>query len=248
MIKPVTTAMVLAAGLGTRMQPITNTLPKPLVNVGGKALIDWVLDDFAASGITKAIINVHHLAPFIRSHVATRTAPQIVISDETDLLLETGGGIIKALPLLGTEPFLAANTDAFTVGGSMSAVARLQSSWSESIDALLLLHPLELTHGFDGPGDFAMDSQSRLTPRASTLKVPFVYAGIQLLRPEIFKAEKLEPFSMWRIWQRLMAAGRIAGVVQDGAWFHVGTPEAVVTTDAHLKHMGLAADTVSSRA
>ena len=231
MIKPVTTAMVLAAGLGTRMQPITNTLPKPLVNVGGKALIDWVLDDFAASGITKAIINVHHLAPFIRSHVATRTAPQIVISDETDLLLETGGGIIKALPLLGTEPFLAANTDAFTVGGSMSAVARLQSSWSESIDALLLLHPLELTHGFDGPGDFAMDSQSRLTPRASTLK-----------------AEKLEPFSMWRIWQRLMAAGRIAGVVQDGAWFHVGTPEAVVTTDAHLKHMGLAADTVSSRA
>jgi MurNAc alpha-1-phosphate uridylyltransferase len=248
MIKPITTAMVLAAGLGTRMRPITNTLPKPLVKVGGKALIDWVLDDFAASGVTKAIINVHHLAPCIRSHVATRTTPQVVISDETDQLLETGGGIVKALPLLGTEPFLAANTDAFTLGGSMPAVARLQSTWSESIDALLLLHPLEHTHGFDGPGDFSIDATSRLIARASAPKAPFVYAGIQLLRPEIFKAEKLEPFSMWRIWQRLIATGRIAGVVQDGEWFHVGTPEAVRTTDAQLKRLGLVADTVSSRA
>jgi MurNAc alpha-1-phosphate uridylyltransferase len=248
MTQPITTAMVLAAGLGTRMRPITDTLPKPLVRVGGKTLLDWTLDEFAAAGITKTIINVHHLASQIRGHVSVRTAPQIVISDETDQLLETGGGIVKAVPLLGTTPFLAANTDAFTVNSSMSAVARLQNAWNDSIDALLLLHPIERTHGFDGAGDFAMDSASRPIPRGSAPRAPFVYAGIQLLRPEIFKDEKPEPFSMWRIWQKLMATGRLAGVVQDGEWFHVGTPEAITATDLELNRMGLGAGTVSSHA
>lgn len=248
MSHPIITAMILAAGLGTRMRPITDTLPKPLVRVGGKALMDWTLDDFAAAGVTRTIINVHHLAPLIRRHVATRMTPQIVISDETEMLLETGGGIVKALPLLGAAPFLTANTDAFTVNSSMSAVARLQSAWSDSIDALLLLHPIEHTHGFDGPGDFAMDGASRVTPRGSAPHAPFVYAGIQLLRPEIFHDEKPEPFSMWRIWKRLIASGRLGGVVQDGEWFHVGTPEAIDATNLELSRMGLPSGTLSSRA
>jgi MurNAc alpha-1-phosphate uridylyltransferase len=229
-----TTAMILAAGLGTRMRPITDTLPKPLVKVGGKALIDWTLDDFAASGVTKAIVNVHHLAPQIIKHVADRKRPQILISDETERLLDTGGGIVKALPLLGNTPFLAANTDAFTVGGTLPAITRLTQAWSDGVDALLLLHPMERTHGFDGAGDFFIDKDDVIAPRGLQSRAPYAYAGIQLLRPSVFQNERPEPFSMWRIWTRLMAAGRLKGVVQDGDWFHVGTPAAVAATDAAL--------------
>ncbi len=247
MSQPITTAMLLTAGLGTRMRPITDTLPKPLVHVGGKALIDWVLDDFATGGITKAVVNIHHLPALVRAHVATRTTPRIVISDETDQLLETGGGIVKALPLLGDAPFFVANTDAFTVASSISAVERLKAAWSDSVDALLLLHPTAKTHGYDGAGDFFIAPHGRLTPRGTHAQAPLVYAGIQLLRPTIFAGEKPEPFSVWRIWQRLMGAGRLAGVVQDGEWFHVGTPQAIGATDDKLKHMGLTASGLSSR-
>ena len=229
-----TVAMVLAAGLGTRMRPITDTLPKPLVKVGGKALIDWTLDEFAASGVTTAVVNVHHLATQIVRHMAERKRPEIIISDETEQLLDTGGGIVKALPLLGDAPFLAANTDAFTVGGSLPAAARLTKAWDASIDALLLLHPMKKTHGFDGAGDFFIDAEERITPRGARATAPYAYAGIQMLRPSVFMGEKPEPFSMWRIWTRLMAAGRLKGVVQDGDWFHVGTPAAVEATDAAL--------------
>lgn len=231
---PIRTAMILAAGLGTRMRPITDTLPKPLIKVGGKALIDWTLDEFTVSGVETAVVNVHHLAPLIRSHLAARTTPRIVISDETERLLETGGGIVKALPLLSDGPFLAANTDAFTLGASVRAMERLQTSWDDSVDALLLLHPMEKTHGFDGAGDFFIDTDGLITPRGIQVAAPYAYAGIQLLRPSVFAGEKPEPFSMWRIWTRLMAAGRLKGVVQDGDWFHVGTPDAVVATDAIL--------------
>lgn len=243
-----TTAMVLAAGLGTRMRPITNTLPKPLVRVGGKALMDWAVDDFAQAGISKVVVNVHHLAPLVREHVAHRTTPQMVISDETLQLLETGGGVVKALPLLGTAPFFVANTDAFTVGSTSNAVTRLQAAWNDSVDALLLLHPLAQTHGFDGAGDFALTERNRLVPRGTAATAPYVYAGIQLVRPEVFAGERPEPFSMWRIWTRLIGHGRIAGVVQDGQWFHVGTPEAIEATNIKLKHMGFAWPEVSSRA
>jgi MurNAc alpha-1-phosphate uridylyltransferase len=240
-----TTAMILAAGKGTRMRPITDTLPKPLIAVGGKALIDWTLDDFAASGVTRAVVNVHHLGGLVRAHVAPRQRPAIVISDESDRLLETGGGILKALPLIGPAPFLAANTDAFTVGGTMRAAERLAVAWNDTVDALLLLHPLAQTYGFDGPGDFFMDAQGRLTPRGTQPSAPYVYAGIQMLRPEAFAPERLEPFSMWRVWTRLMAEGRLKGVVQDGAWFHVGTPAAVAATEAELKRLGAAAAALS---
>jgi len=231
---PITTVMILAAGLGTRMRPITDTLPKPLVRVGGKALIDWTLDEFAASGVATAVVNVHHLAPLIRAHLDARTSPRIVVSDESERLLETGGGIVKALPLLGDRPFLAANTDAFTVGASLRAAERLLTSWDDSVDALLLLHPMEKTHGFDGAGDFSIDTHGFITPRGMQAAAPYAYAGIQLLRPSAFENEKPEPFSMWRIWTRLMTAGRLKGVVQDGDWYHVGTPEAVAATNKQL--------------
>jgi N-acetyl-alpha-D-muramate 1-phosphate uridylyltransferase len=235
---PVTSAMVLAAGLGTRMRPLTLTMPKPLVQVGGKALMDWCLDDFAVAGIRTAVVNVHYLADLVRRHVAGRRQPHIVISDETDRLLETGGGIAKAIPLLGADAFIAANTDAFTVGGSMNPVARLAAAWNDDVDALLLLHPLSATHGFDGAGDFDLGPSGTLMPRGASTHAPYAYAGTQLLRPSIFANEPIEPFSMWRIWTRLMKAGRMRGVVQDGQWFHVGTPSAIGSTEAKLRALG----------
>ena len=248
MTELVDTVMILAAGLGTRMRPLTNTLPKPLITVAGKALIDWTLDEFVGAGIAKAVVNVHHHAPKLRAHLKQRTTPSITISDETDLLLETGGGIVKALPLLGPQPFFAANTDAFTVGASMPAPNRLLSALDDKTDAVLLLHPIERTHGFDGPGDFFVEKDGGLRRRGNAASAPFVYAGIQLLRREIFANERVEPFSMNRIWTRLIETGRLRCMVQDGDWFHVGTPEAIGQTEAKLAHLGLGLLSVSSRA
>lgn len=229
------TAMVLAAGLGTRMRPITDTMPKPLIKIGGKALIDWMLDEFAAAGVSRAVVNVHHLADQVRRHVMSRTRPAITISDETDLLLETGGGILKALPLLGDRPFFAANTDAFTFGASRSGLERLTEAFDDGVDAVLLLHPIARTHGFDGAGDFFLDAAGHVARRGTRPAAPFVYAGVQLLRPAIFTGQRLEPFSMNRLWDPLIRAGRLKGVTQDGEWFHVGTPEAIAQTEVLLR-------------
>ncbi|MSO98394.1 MAG: nucleotidyltransferase family protein [Rhodospirillaceae bacterium] len=248
MTVPVDTVMILAAGLGTRMRPLTDTLPKPLIMVAGKALIDWTLDAFVAAGTSKAVVNVHHHAPILCAHLKQRSKLSITISDETERLLETGGGIVKALPMLGPQPFFAANTDAFTVGASITAPARLLAVLDDKTDAVLLLHPIERTHGFDGPGDFFVEKDGRLRRRGNAASAPFVYAGIQLLRPEIFAHERIEPFSMNRIWTRLIGTGRLRGAVQDGDWFHVGTPEAIGQTEAKLAHLRLGLPSVSSRA
>jgi MurNAc alpha-1-phosphate uridylyltransferase len=248
MIGQIDTVMVLAAGLGTRMRPLTDTLPKPLIKVAGKALMDWTLDAFCAAGITKAVVNVHHLAPLIRAHLSQRTLPSVTISDETERLLETGGGIAKALPLLGSRAFFAANTDAFTVDTSISAPSRCVPLLDDNTDAVLLLHPIEHTHGFDGPGDFFVEGGRKLRRRGDATSAPFVYAGIQLLRPEILAREPIEPFSMNRIWTRLIDAGRLRGVVQDGTWFHVGTPQAIGQTEAELARLGFGLPGESSRA
>ncbi|MBL8644741.1 MAG: nucleotidyltransferase family protein [Rhodospirillaceae bacterium] len=245
-VSRITTAMVLAAGLGTRMRPVTDTVPKPLIKVGGKALMDWPLDEFASAGVTRAVVNVHHLADQVRAHVAARTTPGIVISDETAQLLETGGGILKALPLIGDAPFYAANTDAFTVGSTKPGTALMREAFDDNVDVVLLLHPIAQTHGFDGAGDFFMDAQGRLTRRGSATRAPYVYAGMQLLRPQVFAGLELKPFSMNPVWDRLIAAGRLKGVAGDGAWFHVGTPEAIAATDAALVRMGRAPSGVIS--
>lgn len=244
----VDTVMILAAGLGTRMRPLTNTTPKPLIRVGGKALMDWTLDEFAKAGVKRAVVNVHHLADQVRAHVAGRKDMQIVISDETDKLLETGGGVVKALPLLGHAPFFVANTDAFTVGASRAGIGLMQSAFDESVDLVMLLHPLARTHGFDGAGDFFLDAGGHMKRRGKHASAPFVYAGMYLMRPEILAGEQAVPFSMNRVWDRLIAAGRMKAVAQDGDWFHVGTPEAVDATEAELARRGLLKDLVSSRA
>jgi len=229
------TAMMLAAGLGTRMRPLTDHMPKPLVKVGGKSLIDWTLDQLAASGVARAVVNVHHHAAMMSAHVLRRTSPAIVISDETERLLDTGGGVVKALPLLGGEPFFVFNCDAIIRDGRTPMLKRLAAAWDpQTLDVLMLVHPLSTAHGFDGPGDFFVDDKGLMKRRSPAPAAPFVYAGAFILHPRALAQEPAEPFSMNKIWDRAIAAGRMRAVVHDGAWYHVGTPRAVTETEALL--------------
>lgn len=228
-------AMLLAAGMGQRMRPVTDTMPKPLVNVGGKSLIDWTLDSLDAEGVSEAVVNVHYLAPQLVRHLAGRTRPRVVISDETDQLLETGGGVTKALPLLGDAPFFVCNCDAIIHGGTVPAARRVAQAWSDDLDVVMLVHPRDTAYGFDGAGDFAVDDDGHMTRRGAAAAAPYVYAGIFMIHPRAFVGAKVEPFSLNRIWDKALAAGRMRAVVHDGRWFHVGTPEAIGETEALLK-------------
>jgi MurNAc alpha-1-phosphate uridylyltransferase len=222
------TAMVFAAGLGTRMLPITQTLPKPLVEVAGKPIIDHVLDRFAAEGVETAVVNVHHLADQIEAHLRPRTAPRIVISDERALLLDQGGGIKKALPHLGDEPFLVANTDAFWVEGPTSNLQRLAQAWNPDVmDAILLLASTTKSIGVDWPGDFQMDTHGRLTKRAESDVAPFVYSGVGILKPQAFAQDPREVFGLAPFLFEAAKRGRLYGVRLEGLWLHVGTPAAI---------------------
>jgi MurNAc alpha-1-phosphate uridylyltransferase len=233
-----TSAMLLAAGLGTRMRPLTLTRPKPLVEVAGKALIDWTLDSLGEIGVTRAVVNVHYLPALMRHHLADRTAiPHIVISDETDVLLDTGGGVVKALPLLDGAPFFACNCDAIVIDrpGATSAFQRVADVWDDAHhDVVMLVHPTTTAHGFDGPGDFFVAADGTMSRRGGAASAPHVYAGVTLMHPRVLAGEPATPFSMNRIWDRAIAAGRMIGVVHDGDWYHVGTPEAVPATTALL--------------
>ncbi len=183
-----TRAFVLAAGLGKRMRPITATTPKPLVEVAGKSLVDYALDRIAEAGIPETVVNVHYLADLMEAHlVRRRGGPAITISDERDKLLETGGGVKKALPLLGTAPFMVLNSDSFWLEGPQPNLRRLVAAWDpERMDMLLLLASAATSLGYDGPGDFNMDKEGRLTRRAEREVSPFVYAGVAILKPELF--------------------------------------------------------------
>jgi MurNAc alpha-1-phosphate uridylyltransferase len=234
MTKIPTTAMLLAAGLGTRMRPLTNTTAKPLIPVAGKTLIDWTIDPMVEIGVTKAVVNVHHFAPLVRRHLENRKKPNIVISDESDALLDTGGGIIKALPLLGNEPFLISHSDGILVPGA-AALRKLAAAWDPSrLDVVMLVHPLETAHGFDGPGDFFVDGDGTMRRRGSATRAPFVYAGPWIVHPRLFAGDQPVPFSANRFWDRAIASGRMRAVIHDGDWYHVGTPEAVTSTTARL--------------
>lgn len=228
-------AMMLAAGLGTRMRPITDHTPKPLVHVGGKALIDWSLDQLAAAGCERAVVNVHHLAPQLVEHLAARTRPAIVISDETVQLLDTGGGVVKALPLLGDDAFFVFNCDAITRDGSTPMLSRLRAAWDPgALDVLMLVTPMETAHGFDGAGDFFVDADGGMKRRGQAAGAPFVYAGVTILHPRALAGETATPFSMNKVWDKALAAGRMKAIIHDGAWYHVGTPEAVSATEQLL--------------
>ena len=231
-----TTAMVLAAGLGRRMRPLTATRPKPLVDVAGRTLLDRALGTRTAGGVTKVVVNVHYMADRIEAHLKARQKGlDIRISDERDLLLETGGGITRALPLIDADPFLSINADNIWVDGPIGAAEILANRWDATeMDALLLMVPLARANCHRGPGDFHMDAMGRLTRRRPGRMAPFVFTGFQMLSKRLFDGQPVEPFSMNRLWDKAAAEGRLYGVVHQGLWFDVGTAAAVKETEALL--------------
>ncbi len=234
-----TTAMVLAAGLGTRMRPLTDDRPKALVEVAGQALIDHVLRRLGESGVERAVVNVHWFAERLESHLKARTGgPEILISDERAELLETGGGLKKAVPLLGSDPIFVANIDSvWTDNGAPgdSALNQLARLWNPSImDAALLLARREGSIGFEGGGDFFLADDGRLTFRGDAAEAPFAYMGVHICRPDYVADGPDGPFSLSGFWRRSAAAGRLYGCVLDGDWMHVGDPEARAAAEAKL--------------
>jgi MurNAc alpha-1-phosphate uridylyltransferase len=229
------TAMVLAAGLGKRMRPLTASQPKPLVRVAGKPLIDHALDRLAEAGIAKAVVNVHYLGDALEAHVTARAAPMVLISDERDRLLETGGGVVKALPLL-PDPFFCLNSDNIWLEGPRDVFRDLSAAWdAERVDAVLALVPHRAAHNFRGEGDFNMDARGRLTRRRSGRIAPFIYSGIQLVSHRLFREAPEGPFSTNILWDRAIEEGRLFGVAFTGQWFEVGTPAAIAPTEAALR-------------
>ena len=221
-------AMVLAAGLGTRMRPLTDQVPKPLVRLGGRALIDHALDRIADAGIRRAVVNVHYMADKIEAHVRSRKSPRIEISDERDLLLDTGGGVVRALPRFGDKAFLVHNSDSVWIEGVGSNLARLADAWDETrMDFLLLVALSSLSLGYDGQGDFVLDASGTLKRRPERQQSPFVFTGVSIAHPRAFRDAPQGAFSLNRLWDRAIDAGRLYGVRMEGLWMHVGTPAAL---------------------
>ena len=228
-----TRAMVLAAGRGERMRPITDSLPKPLVPVAGRTLLDRALDHLEAAGVEAVIVNSHHLAAQIDAHVAARAAPLVEISRE-EVLLDTGGGVAKALPRLGPSPFFVVNSDALWSDGATPALRRLAAAWDgAAMDALLLLVPVAAATGYDGRGDYHRDEDGRLRRRGDGAAA-HVFGGVQILHPRLFDGVAIEPFSLRRLYDAAEDAGRLHGLVHDGAWYHVGTPAALAAVEDRL--------------
>jgi N-acetyl-alpha-D-muramate 1-phosphate uridylyltransferase len=232
------TAMVMAAGLGKRMRPLTATRPKPLIEVAGRSLIDHVLDRLKAAGVAKAVVNVHYLAGSLEAHLSNRVQGiEIAISDERKTLLETGGGVNHALPLIDSDPFLVINADNFWIDGPVDTLRLLASGWDEArMDALLLVVPHARANCHNGRGDFHMDAGGTLKRRKPHGVAPFVYTGIQILSKRLFEGEIPEgPFSTNILWDRAIAAGRCFGAVHQGLWFDIGRPENIAKTEAILE-------------
>lgn len=217
------------------MRPLTNDCCKAMVEVAGRPLIDHLLDRLAEAGVSRAVVNVHYRADGLERHLAARHTPQILISDERDGLLETGGGLKKARPLLGDDPVVVANIDSVWIESGASALQRLTRAWNpDHMDALLLVCPLERARGFDGPGDFFLEGDGRLGFRGEAASAPFAFMGVHITKPQIVDPEPEGPFSLTRIWRRLALAGRLHGVVFDGWWMHVGDPAARDEAEALL--------------
>ncbi len=233
------TAMVMAAGLGKRMRPLTATRPKPLVKVAGKPLIDHVFAHLKNAGVDRAIVNVHYLAGLLEGHLGQRfCGVDVTISDERTQLLDTGGGLVKASLLFGQEPILVVNSDNFWVDGPVNSLKLLSSRWDDDLmDVLLLLIPLARASNHSGPGDFHLSPDGRITGRRKPGRVaPFAYTGIQILHPRLLSDAPDGSFSTMIFWERAIAAGRAYGQVHQGLWFDVGTPDAVTKTEAALAH------------
>ena len=235
-VKP-SKAMVLSAGFGLRMRPLTDHMPKPLVKVAGQPLLDHVLDKIAAAGITQAVVNVHYLPDQIIDHVASRTRPRVIISDERNQVLGTGGGVVKALPLLGDQPFFLMNSDTMWIDGVQSNLVRLAQAFDPArMDMLLLMAPTASSIGYGGRGDYAMLPDGALRKRREHQVVPFVYAGAAIMSPSIFAGAPKGEFSLTRTFDEANEKERLFGLRLDGVWMHVGTPDAVqAAEDAFLE-------------
>ncbi|MGI8931242.1 MAG: nucleotidyltransferase family protein [Sphingomicrobium sp.] len=231
------TAMVMAAGLGKRMRPLTASRPKPLVEVAGKPLIDHVFDRLRAAGVAKVVVNVHYLADRLEAHLKAIAGDlDVQLSDERALLLETGGGMIRAEPLISADPFLAINSDNFWIDGSSDTLRLLASQWrAGEMDALLLLVPQARAGNHGGQGDFHMDAAGRLSRRRTGRVAPFVYTGIQMVSKRLLRDAPEGPFSTNILWDRAIEEGRCFGTVHQGLWFDVGTPAAITATERALQ-------------
>lgn len=222
-----TKAILLAAGLGKRMRPITDHLPKPLVKIAGKAMLDHALDRLDAAGVTEVVVNVHHLADQIENHIAERHRPKIIVSDERGELLETGGGSKKALPHFNNESFFSMNSDCLWAESGINNLAAMASAWrADDMDMLLMIVDRNHTVGYDGKGDFDCDAARHLTRRADET-ARYVYAGVAILKPELFVDTPDGPFSLNMLFDRAIAKRRLFGHILQGYWLHVGTPESI---------------------
>ncbi|WP_341482625.1 nucleotidyltransferase family protein [Microvirga solisilvae] len=222
------TAIVLAAGLGTRMLPITASMPKPLVKVAGQSLIDFALDKLHEAGIGTVVVNVHHFADMLEAHLRTRAFPKIVVSDERDQLLETGGGVKKALPFLGQDPFITFNSDSMWIEGDNPNLKRLVEAWdAERMDILMLVAPLSTSVGYEGKGDFHRDADGTLRRRGDDPSSDFVYAGVAIVKPEMVEGSPDGAFSANAFYNRAIANGRLHGLPLEGQWLHVGEPHTI---------------------
>ena len=231
------TAMVMAAGLGKRMRPLTATRPKPLIEVAGRALLDHVLDRLRVAGVEKVVVNVHYLPGALEAHLAGKAGGlQVAISDEREQLLETGGGMVKAAPMIDADPFLVVNSDNLWVDGPADTLKVLASHWDGGrMDALLLLVPHARAQNHRGLGDFHMDRNGRLRRRERSRVAPFVYTGIQMVSKSLLDGAPEGPFSTNMLWDKAIEAGRCFGAVHQGLWFDVGTPAAIRKTEAYLQ-------------
>jgi MurNAc alpha-1-phosphate uridylyltransferase len=229
--------MIMAAGFGTRMRPLTNPIPKPLVKVQGRALIDHVMDRLVAAGVKTIVVNIHYMGDQIKAHVEKRKDVEIIISDETDTILDSGGGIFKALPHFKGEPFFHANADTVWVEGASHALERLKAAWKPSeMDALMLLASTVTTVCYDGRGDFMMDADGRLSRVPEGRISPFVWMSMEILHPRLFDGMQPGKFSINPLWDKAIAKGRLFGQRLDGVWMHIDRPEAVKQSEEYLAY------------
>lgn len=239
MIEMPHTAMVLAAGLGTRMRPLTDDTAKPLLKVAGRSMIDRLLDDLVSAGVQRAIVNVHWCADRVEAHLKARQDLEIVISDERDAVLETGGGLAKARPLLGDDPIFVVNTDAFWEPTGAEPLQKLAERFDrELMDEVLLLADTKRCLGFPGAGDFFLEGTGAITRRGDAASAPWAYAGLRILKPQLYDGAPVEPFSANRVWNDLLPKGRVHGVPLDRFWLHVGDPQALKDAEFWLRCHG----------
>lgn len=227
--------MILAAGFGTRMRPLTDTMPKPLIKVRGKSIIDYGIDRLREAGVSKAVVNAHYLPEQIVAWAKTVSHPQIVVSDESDAILDTGGGIARALPLLGDDPLFVLNSDSFWIDRGTPALQRLREAWDDKMDCLLLLCDPKNTTGYDGDGDFLMAEDGRLVRKSQSSQNKLAYIGGYLVHPRLFETAAVTKFSMNTLWNEAISKGTLYGLAHKGHWLHVGTPHAIAEAESALQ-------------